>query len=69
MDGSPAKVANQKMEDLAVKYLPKAIMVKPEEFEGVWKEYVDQISKSNFKAIEDRINEQINWRIKNWSSK
>ncbi|MGO4495297.1 sugar ABC transporter substrate-binding protein [Paenibacillus sp. 2RAB27] len=69
VDGSPAKVANQKMEDLAVKYLPKAIMVKPDEFEGVWKEYVDQISKSNFKAIEDRINEQINWRIKNWSSK
>ncbi|KRF42930.1 extracellular solute-binding protein [Paenibacillus sp. Soil787] len=69
VDGSPAKVANQKMEDLAVKYLPKAIMVKPDDFDGVWKEYVDQISKSNFKAIEDRINEQINWRIKNWSSK
>lgn len=69
VDGSPAKVANQKMEDLAVKYLPKAIMVKPDEFDGVWKEYVDQISKSNFKAIEDRINEQINWRIQNWSSK
>ncbi|RTE10296.1 sugar ABC transporter substrate-binding protein [Paenibacillus whitsoniae] len=69
IDGSPAKVANTKMTDLAVKYLPKAILAKPEDFEGVWKEYVDQISKSNFKAYEDRINDQINWRIQNWSSK
>ncbi|MBP1966137.1 sugar ABC transporter substrate-binding protein [Paenibacillus aceris] len=69
IDGSPAKVANTKMTDLAVKYLPRAILAKPDDFEGVWKEYVDQISKSNFKAYEDRINDQINWRIKNWSSK
>lgn len=69
VDGSPAKVANTKMTDLAVKYLPKAILAKPDDFEGVWKDYVDQISKSNYKAYEDRINDQINWRIKNWSSK
>lgn len=69
VDGSPAKVANTKMNDLAVKYLPKAILAKPDDFEGVWKDYVDQISKSNFKVYEDRINDQINWRIKNWSSK
>ncbi|GFZ75587.1 ABC transporter substrate-binding protein [Paenibacillus marchantiophytorum] len=69
MDGSPAKVANTKLNDLAVKYLPKAIMAKQDDFEGVWKEYVDQISKSNFKVYEDRINDQINWRIQNWSSK
>ncbi|CAN7417835.1 sugar ABC transporter substrate-binding protein [Paenibacillus sp. LjRoot56] len=69
VDGSPAKVANTKMNDLAVKYLPKAILAKPDDFEGVWKEYVDQISKSNYKVYEDRINDQISWRIKNWSSK
>ncbi|MDR6550905.1 sugar ABC transporter substrate-binding protein [Paenibacillus qinlingensis] len=69
VDGSPAKVANTKMTDLAVKYLPKAILAKPDDFDGIWKDYVDQISKSNYKAYEDRINDQITWRIKNWSSK
>ncbi|MFD0693679.1 sugar ABC transporter substrate-binding protein [Paenibacillus sp. GCM10027628] len=69
IDGSPAKVAQTKLNDLQVKYLPKAILAKPGDFENVWKEYTDQISKANIKAYEDRINEQIQWRIKNWSSK
>ncbi|WP_425262319.1 sugar ABC transporter substrate-binding protein [Paenibacillus pectinilyticus] len=69
VDGSPAKVAQTKLNDLSVKYLPKAILAKPDDFEGVWKEYTEQISKNNMKAYEDRINDQINWRIQNWSSK
>lgn len=69
IDGSPAKVAQTKLNDLQVKYLPKVIMAKPAEFENMWKEYVGQIAKIDVKAYEDRINEGIEWRIKNWSVK
>ncbi|MDU0202074.1 type 2 periplasmic-binding domain-containing protein [Paenibacillus sp. MAH-36] len=69
IDGSPAKVAQTKMNDLAVKYLPKAVLASEADFEKVWEEYTDQLSKANVKAYEDRINDQIQWRIKNWSSK
>ncbi|KAA9005340.1 sugar ABC transporter substrate-binding protein [Paenibacillus spiritus] len=69
VDGSPAKLANTKLNDLSVKYLPKAVMAKPADFEKVWQEYVNKISKINIKAYEDRINEQIQWRIDNWSTK
>lgn len=69
IDGSPAKVAQTKLNDLMVKFLPKTIMAKPADFEKVWKEYTDEIAKVDIKAYEDRINEQIQWRIDNWSPK
>lgn len=69
VDGSPAKVAQTKMNDLMVKYLPKTIMAKPADFEKVWKEYTDEIGKINIKAYEDRINEQLKWRIEHWTPK
>ena len=43
-------------------------MSKPEKFDAVWKEYVNEYKKINVKAYEDRINEQLQWRIQNWSS-
>ncbi|GIO62698.1 MULTISPECIES: ABC transporter substrate-binding protein [Paenibacillus] len=68
-DGSAAQLASTKLNDLSVKYLPKAIMASPSEFDSVWQDYVNQIHKLDIKAYEDRMNEQIQWRIKNWSSK
>jgi putative aldouronate transport system substrate-binding protein len=52
-----------------VKHLPKTIMAKPADFEKVWKDYTDEIGKVNIKAYEDRINDQIKWRIDNWTPK
>ncbi|WP_438445977.1 sugar ABC transporter substrate-binding protein [Gorillibacterium sp. sgz5001074] len=69
IDGSPAKVAQTKLNDLMVKYLPKTILAKPADFDKVWKEYTDEIGKVNVKAYEDRINDQLKWRIDNWSPK
>jgi putative aldouronate transport system substrate-binding protein len=69
VDGSAAQLASTKLNDLSVKYLPKAIMASPSEFDSVWQDYVNQIHKLDIKAYEDRMNEQIQWRIKNWSSK
>ncbi|MBB6730924.1 ABC transporter substrate-binding protein [Cohnella zeiphila] len=68
IDGSDASVANKQMTDATLKYLPKAIMSKPDKFDSVWDEYVNAYKKINVKAYEDRINSQIQWRIQNWTS-
>ncbi|MGO4108332.1 ABC transporter substrate-binding protein [Paenibacillus sp. YAF4_2] len=69
IDGSDASIANKKMTDASLKFLPRAIMSKPDQFDKVWQDYVDEYKKINVKAYEDRINEQIQWRIQNWSTK
>jgi len=65
-DGSEAQLANAGATDISIKYLPKLITVAPSKFDGLWKEYVSELSKKNIKAYEDRINEQIQWRLENW---
>jgi putative aldouronate transport system substrate-binding protein len=66
IDGSPAKIAETKLNQLALKYLPKVILAAPGQFERVWKQYVDAIHKVDVKAYENRINKQLQWRMKNW---
>src|SRR5690606_39198560 len=68
VDGSAASVANQKLKDLAFRYLPRAILSKPENFDSVWAEYEDQISKVDTNAYLDRVNDQLKWRKDNWSN-
>ncbi|WP_094546283.1 extracellular solute-binding protein [Petroclostridium xylanilyticum] len=68
IDGSEAKIASTKLNDLSMKYLPRAILAPMDQFDAIWNEYVSEIRKLNIKAYEDRINEQIQWRIKNWSN-
>ncbi|MNP51676.1 hypothetical protein D3C76_1460170 [compost metagenome] len=68
-EGSDAAVANKQMTDTSLKFLPKAIMSKPDEFDNIWTEYVDAYKKIDVKSYEDRINEQLKWRIENWSVK
>lgn len=69
VDGSEAKIVNTKQNELSTKYLPKAILAKPEEFDSVWDEYVGEIHKLNIKAYEDRINEVLQWRRDTWTVK
>ncbi|GAK48938.1 extracellular solute-binding protein family 1 [Candidatus Moduliflexus flocculans] len=64
-DGSPAKIASLKLDDLANKYLPKAILAQPAEFDTIWAEYVVEIGKVDVKAYEDVVNAGIQERIKN----
>ncbi len=67
-DGSDAQFANQKLTDLQVSYIPKMIMASSDaDFEKLWNQYVDEIHNGvNVQAYEDRINEQIQWRLENW---
>jgi putative aldouronate transport system substrate-binding protein len=43
-------------------------MSKPDQFDAVWDEFVGAFGKINVKAYEDRINEQIQWRMQHWAS-
>lgn len=67
IEGSDAKIASTKLNELQTKFLPKAILADPADFDSVWTDYTGQIEKANVKAYEDKINEQIKWRIENWS--
>lgn len=67
VDGSDAKIANTKLNELSSKFLPKAILAKPADFEQVWNDYTAEIGNTNVKAYEDRINTIIQQRIKDWS--
>lgn len=65
-DGSPEQMANTQISDLALQYLPRAILADPAEFDAVWEEYCAQIQLTNYKEYEDAINKEIQWRMDNW---
>jgi putative aldouronate transport system substrate-binding protein len=67
IEGTPAKVTDTKLNDLSMKWLPQVILADPKDFDKLWDQYVAEIHKLDIKAYEDRINEQIQWRLKNWS--
>ncbi|MGG6313619.1 sugar ABC transporter substrate-binding protein [Paenibacillus macerans] len=69
VEGSDAKIVNTKLNDLSTKYLPKAILANPGDFDKAWSEYTGEIGKLNVKAYEDRINEVLKWRIDSWTVK
>ncbi|MHB8062643.1 MAG: extracellular solute-binding protein [Ruminiclostridium sp.] len=67
-DGSDQQMANKQLSDASLQYLPKAILASPKDFESIWSQYTDTISKINIKAYEDAINAGIQERIKNWGN-
>jgi putative aldouronate transport system substrate-binding protein len=66
VEGSPASLANTKIGDIGTKFLPKAILAKPDKFDSVWTDYVNALHKEDIKAYVDRINDQLKWRADNW---
>jgi len=65
-DGSEAQAVNQLLTDTSLQYLPLAILSDPKDFDNIWDEYTDAISKINIKAYEDVINAGIQDRIAQW---
>lgn len=68
IDGSEAAIASQQMTDTSLKFLPQAIMAPSDKFDAVWDDYVKAFDKINVQAYLDRVNEQLQWRIENWST-
>ena len=67
IDGSDADYANQKLTDLAVRYLPRLIMSDENSFESVWNEYCAEIDNLDIEAYENRTNEATQRRVENWA--
>lgn len=65
--GTDEQVTDQKLKDYAFQHLPKIISAKPNEFEGLWKKYMDQLSKLDIDSLEKLYNDGIQERIKTLS--
>jgi len=68
-DGSDAQIAWKRAEEVYRKYLPRIILGRPELFEDLWKEYVEELGKTGLDKYEAFMQEEINKRIKRWSPK
>lgn len=58
-DGSAAKVANTKMVEACRKYYPRLILSKPAEFDGLWTEFVNEVSNGDPKPYLDEVDRLI----------
>jgi putative aldouronate transport system substrate-binding protein len=66
-NSSTAQIALADVLTLQQQYYPKAIVARPGEFEGVWAEFLRELEKTNYRAIEEFLNEQLALRRKNWA--
>ncbi len=62
-DGSPAKMAINKITELQNKYLPRLIVEDVGKFDEAWGAYVAELEKVNYKAYLDEVNRQIKERM------
>jgi putative aldouronate transport system substrate-binding protein len=69
-DGSEAQVAWKRAEETYRKYLPRIILGRPNQFERLWDEYIEEMGKTGLEKYEAFMQEEvINKRIKRWSPK
>jgi putative aldouronate transport system substrate-binding protein len=58
-DGSSAMVAANKMVETCRKYYPRMILSDPDEFDGLWNEFVKEIENNDPQPYLDEVNRQI----------
>ncbi|MDD5934023.1 MAG: extracellular solute-binding protein [Clostridiales bacterium] len=58
-DGSPAKVANQKMNDIIRRYFPQLIVCDADKYESLWQEMLDEFANNDLQPYLDEIDRQI----------
>jgi putative aldouronate transport system substrate-binding protein len=62
-DGSDAKNALNKIQELGNTYLPRIITEDADKFDAAWDAYVAELHKTNYQAYLDEVNRQIKERI------
>lgn len=67
-DGSAAKMAQTKMDDVALEYLPKCVMAEKGKYDGIWDRYVTELHKADIDAYLKIMNDGIQYRLKHWSA-
>jgi putative aldouronate transport system substrate-binding protein len=63
--GTPEQIFSQKKTDLQKKYFPRLILAAPDQFEGVWNEYVSEFNKLDVKTYEATMTKIVKDRINN----
>ena len=53
------KIAVEQALELAAEYLPKICMAKPEDFDKLWDEYQDKLSKLDLKSFEEEMTKEL----------
>mgnify|MGYP000979682027 CR=1 FL=1 len=61
--GSPAAIFQQKSKDVKLKYFPKLVLAKPDQFDTIWNEYLNEFHKLDVKAFEDTLTQSIAAKI------
>lgn len=61
--GSPAEIFQQKSKDVKLKYFPKLVLAKPDQFDKIWDDYLKEFSKLDVKGFENTMNELIAAKI------
>lgn len=63
-EGSEASVVTQKIGDLQLKYLPRAIIAESDsEFDATWSEFTSEIANAHPEIFEEKVNELIKEKI------
>lgn len=68
-DGSDGQIALQRCDATMRKYLPKAILAAPADFDKVWAEYVAEMKANGIDKYEAYMTEQVKARVAAWSVK
>ena len=58
-DGSPAAVANQKMNDIIRRYYPQLIVCDADQYDSLWNEMIAEFDNNNLQPYLDEVNRQI----------
>lgn len=66
--GSLEHVDNTRLGDTLREYVPRLVMSSPEEYDSIWKEYVERITPLMEKP-QQAYQEGIDWRVENWGTK
>ncbi|GGA40402.1 ABC transporter substrate-binding protein [Paenibacillus physcomitrellae] len=61
--GSPAEIFQQKSKDVKLKYFPKLVLAKPDQFDAIWDEYLKEFGKLDVKGFESTMDELIAAKI------
>jgi putative aldouronate transport system substrate-binding protein len=61
--GSPAQIFQQKSKDVKLKYFPKLVLAKPDQFDGIWNQYLAEFDKLDVKGFEGTMDKLIEAKI------
>jgi putative aldouronate transport system substrate-binding protein len=66
-DGSPAQIAQVRMEQTMKQRLPQMILAPTNQFESLWASYVTEMNAAGIPAYEAYYQQALNQRLRAWN--